>query len=93
MLAAKMKTHNRSNETVNIGSILLVSFAVSLFVPPAAPVISIALIAGGVTLHRNSEDSSLRGIAWEAIAGGVILLVTVILIVFLTFSVRTIASN
>lgn len=57
---------------------LVGSFIISFLIPLAAPAIGMALIVSGVVTYRQSADVAVRAVAVAAIAGGVLIILTII---------------
>jgi hypothetical protein len=67
--------------------IILLSLFLSFVFPLVAPVLAVMLIAGGTFIYRHNTDVTTRTIAIAAIAGGVVILLMILLIsLFLTAS-------
>ncbi|MEA2000156.1 MAG: hypothetical protein U9N61_12655 [Euryarchaeota archaeon] len=60
--------------------IILLSLFVSFVFPIFAPVLALVLIIGGIFAYRHNTDVTTRTIAVVAIAGGITILLTILLI-------------
>ncbi|MEA1997961.1 MAG: hypothetical protein U9N61_01360 [Euryarchaeota archaeon] len=74
--------------------IILLSLFVSFVFPIFAPVLALMLIVGGIFSYRHNTDVTTRTIAVVAIAGGITMLLTILLIsVFLSPTHSSMSSS
>jgi len=67
--------------------IIFLSLFLSFVFPLVAPVLAVVLIVGGTFIYRHNTDVTTRTIAVVAIAGGITILLMILLIsLFLTAS-------
>lgn len=95
-----MSAQNLENRTYQgwklvIGLFILLGacFVISFLIPIVAPVIGIALITGGAILYRQTRDGTMHAIAVAAIAGGIVIVLIVILFVLGLFCTDTFISG
>lgn len=66
---------------------LVIGAAVVFAWPIAIPVLGAGMIAGGVTAYRQSREPVVRAVAAGAIAGGVVIILVLVVIGLTLFSV------
>ena len=60
--------------------IILLSLFASFVFPISAPVLALMLILGGIFAYRHNTDVTTRTIAVVAIAGGITILLTILMV-------------
>jgi len=78
---AEMKNARINSREFILGLlIILLSLFASFVFPLFAPVLALVLIVGGIFAYRHNTDVTARTIAVAAIAGGITILLTILLV-------------